>query len=115
MLYEESNTFARNDHDIGCIPSLQMAIPLKDDIPVQRSYTSIPKPLYQEVKAYIQSLLAKKWIVKSKSPYSAPVVCVRKEDGSLQLCIDYRLLNQKTVPDRHPLAMLKHLKPMSKF
>lgn len=60
MLYEESNTFARDDSDIGCIPSLQMNITLKDDIPVQRSYTSIPKPLCKEVKEDIQDPLAKK-------------------------------------------------------
>ena len=47
--------------------------------------------------------------MKSKSPYSAPVVCVRKKDGTLRLCIDYRLLNQKTVPDRHPLPRIQDL------
>ena len=109
MLYEESNAFAQDENDMGCIPSLQMGITLKDDIPVQRTYAAIPKPLYKEVKEYIQDLLAKKWIVKSKSPYAAPVVCVRKKDGSLRLCIDYRLLNQKTVPDRHPLPRIQDL------
>ncbi|KAI5613075.1 hypothetical protein C0J50_11435 [Silurus asotus] len=62
-----------------------------------------------EVKDYIQDLLSKGWIVKSKSPYSAPVVCVRKKDGSLRLCVDYRLLNKKTVPDRHPLQRIQDL------
>ncbi len=109
LLYEESAAFARDDDDIGCIPSLQMTITLKDDIPVQRTYASVPKPLYQEVKEYIQDLLARGWIVKSKSPYSAPVVCVRKKDGSLRLCIDYRLLNKKTVPDRHPLPRIQDI------
>ncbi len=37
--------FVRGDDDIGCIPSLQMTINLTDDIPVQRAYASIPKPL----------------------------------------------------------------------
>lgn len=109
MLYEESNVFARGDDDIGCISSLQMTINLKDDIPVQRAYASIPKPLYKEVKEYVQDLLARGWVVKSKSPYAAPVVCVRKKDGTLRLCIDYRLLNQKTVPDRHPLPRIQDL------
>lgn len=86
-----------------------MNIILKDDIPVQRSYAAVPKPLYKEVKEYIQDLLAKKWIIKSKSPYSAPVVCVRKKVRSLRLCIDCRLLNQKTVPDRHPLPQIQDL------
>lgn len=51
----------------------------------------------------------KGWIVKSKSPYAAPVYCVRKKDGTLCLCIDYRLLNKKTVPDRHPLPRIQDL------
>ncbi len=109
MLHEESASFARDGNDVGCIPSLQMSINLKDGIPVQRAYSSIPKPLFKEVKDYIQDLLAKGWIVKSKSPYSAPVVCVRKKDGSLHLCVDYRLLNRKTVPDRHPLPRIQDL------
>lgn len=109
MLCQESNAFARDCKDLGCIPNLQMVINLTDDIPVQRAYTSIPKPLFKEVKDYIQDLLVKGWLVKSKSSYSAPVVCVRKKDGTLRLCIDYRLLNQKTIADRHPLPRIQDL------
>lgn len=109
MLCEEAGVFAHDSSDIGCIPSLQMSISLRDEIPVQKTYSSIPKPLFKEVKEYIHELLLKGWIVKSKSPYSAPVVCVRKKDGSLRLCIDYRLLNKKTIPDRHPLPRIQDL------
>nr|XP_023658379.1 uncharacterized protein LOC111839036 [Paramormyrops kingsleyae] len=107
VLVEECRAFSRDSGDIGCIPSLQMEIRLKDDTPVQRAYASIPKPLYREVKEYIQELLGKGWVVKSRSPYAAPVICVRKRDGSLRLCIDYRLLNSKTVPDKHPLPRIQ--------
>ena len=48
------------------------------------------------------------WL-KGGSPYAAPVICVRKKDGSLRLCVDYRLLNNKTVPDRHPLPRIQDL------
>lgn len=109
MLFEECRAFAKDDNDIGCNHDLQMVINLKDDIPVQRAYTSIPKPLLREVKEYVQDLLVRGWIVKSKSSYAAPIVCVRKKDGSLRLCIDYRLLNQNTVPDRHPLPRIRDL------
>ncbi|XP_023201986.1 uncharacterized protein LOC111610961 [Xiphophorus maculatus] len=109
VLCEECGAFSRDGDDIGCIPSLQMEIRTKDDIPVQRAYASIPKPLYKEVKEYIQELLVKGWIVKSQSPYAAPVICVRKKDGSLRLCVDYRLLNNKTVPDRHPIPRIQDL------
>lgn len=60
----------------GCIPSLQMEIKVKDDAPTQKSYTSTPKPLYREVKEHIQELIVKGWVVKSKSLYAAPVICV---------------------------------------
>ncbi|KAI3357074.1 hypothetical protein L3Q82_015450 [Scortum barcoo] len=109
MLREESGAFARDDNDMGCITSLEMSITLNDNTPIQKSYASIPKPLYREVKEYIEDLLAKGWIVKSKSPYSAPVLCVRNKDGTLRLCIDHRLLNQRTVPDRHPLPRIQDL------
>lgn len=85
MVYDECAAFTCDDDDIGCIPSLQMTINLKDDIHVQRTYTSVPKSLYKDVKEYVQDLLAKRWIVKSKSPYAAPVVCVRKKDWTLRL------------------------------
>lgn len=49
------------------------------------------------------------WITKSACPYAAPVVCVRKKDGNLRLYIDYRLLNKKTVADRHPLHRIQDL------
>ena len=88
---------------------MQMPITLRDDIPVQRAYSAVPKPLFNEVKGYIQDLLAKGWVVKSKSPYSAPVVCVRKKYGKLRLCVDYSLLNKKTIPDRHPLPRIQDL------
>lgn len=74
LLYEESAVFVCNENDIGNIPSLQITLSLKDDIPVQKAYTSIPKSLLKEVKEYVQDLLAKGWIVKSHSPYAYPVV-----------------------------------------
>lgn len=109
MLFSESDVFAKDDTDIGCIPDLQLKIHLTDEKPVQKSYNAIPKPLYREVKEYVQKLLNHGWIRKSTSPYSSPVVCVRKKDMSLRLCVDFRGLNSKTVPDRHPLPRIQNL------
>ena len=107
ILLEESESFAQGDGDIGCAEGLQLPIDLSDPTPVQQTYTSIPKPLYPEVKQYVEDLLNKGFIKKSRSQYSSPVVCVRKKDGTLRLCIDYRQLNSKTIPDRHPLPRVK--------
>ena len=109
MLREESQSFSRSDDDIGCVENLQMNISLKDNEPVSRTYLSVPKPLYQEMKDYLQDLIAQGWVEKSTSSYSSPVVCVRKKDGTLRLCIDYRELNKKTHPDRHPIPRVQDI------
>ena len=106
VLRDEAAAFARDDADLGCIRDLQMKIQLRDEEPVRRTYTSIPRPMYQEVRTYLSDLIAHGWISKSTSSYSSPVVCVRKKDGSLRLCVDYRGLNQKTVPDRQPIPRI---------
>ena len=107
VLLEESDSFAQGDGDIGCATGLRLPINLSDSCPVQTTYNAIPKPLYPEVKQYIEDLLNKGFITKSHSHYSSPVVCVRNKDGTLRLCIDYRQLNWKTIPDRLPLPRVK--------
>ncbi|XP_048580823.1 uncharacterized protein LOC116616199 isoform X2 [Nematostella vectensis] len=107
LLQEEEETFARDSQDVGCIEDLELNLTLMDKTPVQKTYVSISRPLYAEVKGYIEDLINKGWIVKSKSSYSSPAVCVRKRDGSLRLCIDYRELNRKSVPDRFPIPRIQ--------
>ncbi len=107
MLHKEKDAFSENEDDTGCIEEFQMKISLSSDKPVQKRYNSVPRPLYPEVKNYIQDLLNRKWVVKSESPYSSPIVAVRKKDGGLRLCVDYRELNKRTIPDRHPLPRVQ--------
>ena len=107
MLYEKRDTFSIDDDDIGCINDLKMEINLTDRQPVQKHYASIPRPLYPEVKHYLEDLLNKNFIRRSKSPYSSSVVCVRKKDGTMRLCVDYRALNKKTIQDRHPIPRIQ--------
>lgn len=92
-----------DENDVGCIPSLWLKIRLSNTAPVRRTYTSVPKPLLKEAKEYLEDLLNRSWIQKSWSPYSSPIVCVSKKDGSLCLCMDDRELNQKSIPDHHPI------------
>ena len=109
MLRKHSSVFSKDKHDIGRIDDLKLKINLHDYEPVKRSYTSLPKPLYKEVKEYIEDLLAQGWVQKSNSSYSSPLVCVRKKDGSLRLCVDYRKLNSKTIPDCQPIPKVQDI------
>ena len=107
MLVEEAESFSKTDDDVGRAVESQVDINLTDSVPVQRKYTAIPRPLYAEIQQYVEDLLNRGWIQKSKSAYSSPVVCVRKKDGSLRLCLDYRELNSKTGRDSHPLLRIQ--------
>ena len=74
---------------------------------MQKNYISVPKPLYPELKHYIEDLLNRGFIQRSKSPYSSCCVILIKKDGSLRLCVDYRELNNKTIADRHPISRVQ--------
>lgn len=54
-------------------------------------------------------LLAKGWIVPSKSPYGSSILFVQKKDGSLRMCVDYRALNKITIKNRYPLPGIDDL------
>lgn len=48
-------------------------------------------------------------IRKSVSPFSAPALLVKKQDGSCQFCIKYRMLNQSTVKHKFPIPAIEEL------
>jgi len=58
------------------------------------------------VKEYISENLYKGFIEHSQAPFAAPVLFVRKSDGRLRFCIDYRKLNALTRKDRYPLPLI---------
>ena len=57
----------------------------------------------KELKEQLKDLLDKGFIRPSVSPWGAPVLFVRKKDGSLRMCIDYRQLNKVTIKNKYPL------------
>ncbi|KAH9290915.1 hypothetical protein KI387_035032, partial [Taxus chinensis] len=62
-----------------------------------------------ELKAQLQELLTKGLIRPSVSPWGVPVIFVKKKDGTLRLCIDYRMLNKATIKNRYPLPRIDDL------
>ncbi|XP_070668685.1 uncharacterized protein [Malus domestica] len=71
-------------------------------------YRMAPAEL-RELKIQLQELLDKGFIQPSSSPWGAPVLYVRKKDGTLRLCIDYRQLNRVTIKNRYPLPRIDDL------
>ena len=86
---------------------LELKIKTVGHEPVVKNYNAIPKPLQDQVKNHVEEMLRRGWIQKSKSPWSSPVVIIKKKDGGIRFCCDYRLLNKKTIPDRHPVPRIQ--------
>ena len=63
----------------------------------------------KELKAQLEELLNKGFIRPSTSPWGAPILFVKKKDGSLRLCIDYRQLNRPTIRNQYPLPRIDEL------
>ena len=62
-----------------------------------------------ELKKQLEELLDKKFVRPSVSPWGAPILLVKKKDGSMRLCIDYRQLNKVTIKNRYPLPRIDDL------
>jgi len=62
-----------------------------------------------ELKKQLEELLDKKFVRPSVSPWGAPVLLVKKKDGNMRLCTDYRQLNKVTVKNRYPLPRIDDL------
>ncbi|XP_070667473.1 uncharacterized protein [Malus domestica] len=71
-------------------------------------YRMAPAEL-RELKIQLQELTDKGFIQPSTSPWGAPVLFLRKKDGTLRLCIDYRQLNRVTIKNRYPLPHIDNL------
>lgn len=107
LLYKYQSVFSAHDGDLGCTNLISHDIPLLDDVPVRQRYRRIPPSEYEAVKAHINQLLESQVIRESSSPYASPIVLVRKKDGSLRMCVDYRPLNGKTRKDEFPLPRIE--------
>ncbi|GKG05898.1 hypothetical protein Tco_0325984, partial [Tanacetum coccineum] len=77
--------------------------------PVARVPYRLAPSEMKELSKQLQELSDKGFIRPSSSPWGAPVLFVKKKDGSFRMCIDYRELNKLTVKNRYPLPRIDDL------
>lgn len=107
MLNSMPDVFSQHDLDFGQTDMLKHRIRLSDEKPFKHR----PRPIHPHdvdaVRKHLQDLLASGVIQESESPFASPIVVVRKKDGSVRLCIDYRKLNLQTIHDAYALPKLE--------
>ncbi|KAH0776360.1 hypothetical protein KY290_007771 [Solanum tuberosum] len=82
---------------------------IPDTRPISIPQYRIAPAELKELKEQLKDLLDKGFIQPSVSPWGAPVLFVRKKNGSLRMCIDYRQLNKVTIKNKYPLPRIHDL------
>ena len=104
---EHHNIFSLEQNEIGCTDTAEHVIELLDTEPFKERFRQIAPPLVEEVREHIQEMLDGGAICPSQSPWCNSVVLVRKNDGGLRFCIDFRRLNSWTKKDVYPLLWMQ--------
>lgn len=107
LLLEQRSVFANSSAELGHTTLVKHRIILDDETPFKDRPRRIPPALYNEVRDHLKEMLECKVIRESSSPWSSNTVLVRKSDGRLRFCIDYRRINNRTVRDAHALPRIE--------
>ena len=106
LIDEFKGVFSKDDQDIGC-SRFAHDIKLTDDTPFKARAYRIPIAQAEIVENQVKAMLEMGVISKSSSPYASPVVLVKKSDGTIRFCVDYRKLNNKTIKDNYPMPLIE--------
>ena len=96
ILTENMNVFSKNKMDLGKSNIISHKICTGDINPIASLPRRIPQAYEDKVDALVEDLLKSGIIEESESPWNSPVVIVKKKNGDIRMCIDYRRLNMNT-------------------
>ena len=108
LVKEFSDVFSQGEDDLGCTPLLEHAIETHGP-PLRQPYRHQNPAVRWEEMVQVQQMLASDVFRPSNSPWASPVVMVKKKDGSLRFCVDFRQLNADTAKDAHLLPRIDDL------
>ena len=107
LVEEFLDVFSENKYDLGNTDMMEAEINLSNgDSPIIEPYRRPPVHLLPMVAKEIEDLLEAGVIRESLSPFNTATVIIKKPDGSVRLCIDYRSLNKQTISVTAPLPPL---------
>ena len=109
LLREYRRVLAEHEHDLGKTSLVKHTIPLVSEIPIKQRAYRVPYAQQEVVRKLVKDMEDNDIIRKSSSPWTSPVVMVKKKDGSLRFCVDFRKLNEATRKDTYPLPRIDEM------
>ncbi len=101
-----AHAFSSSNTDLGRNRLVPHRINTGNRSPVRQPLRRQPYAHVAKIEENVQELLAAKLIEPTVSPWSSNVLLVKKKDGTMRFCVDYRKLNDRTVKDSYPLPRL---------
>lgn len=93
----------------GRVDFLRHAINTKNSPPLKTAPYRLAPAWKDQLKAEVKDLAEAGIIRSSTSPWSSPIIPVRKKDGSVRLCVDFRRINKETVPDPYLMPRVEEI------
>lgn len=109
VITSNRNIFSMSETDFGHVTAIKHRIDMTYPTPFKQRHRRIPPSMYKEVRDHLQQILTAGMIRKSKSPFSSNVVLVRKTNGNLRMCMDYRQINNKTNKDSYAIPRIEEI------
>ena len=106
IIKRNKDLFARKDSDLGHTSTVKMSIHTGDHDPIKNRPYRVPLNKRQIIDKAVKEMLDAKIIERSQSPWSFPLVVVKKKDGSDRMCVDFRTLNKIVRPVSFPLPLI---------
>lgn len=106
LIKEYSCIFSSSPSDMGRTELAMHSIDTQGSHPVKIPPRRLPLAKLEDARKLVKEMAEKDVVRPSKSPWAAPVVLVKKKDGSQRFCVDYRRLNELTKKDSYPLPRM---------
>jgi len=106
ILKDHADVFSQSEYDLGRTNIISHHIDTTDARPVRQPLRRYPPAHLEAISTHVDNMLNQGIIEPASSPWASNIVLVRKKDGSLRCCIDYRQLNSVTRKDAYPLPRI---------
>ncbi|KAK3084013.1 hypothetical protein FSP39_006719 [Pinctada imbricata] len=107
LLNSYADVFSAHEYDIGNFTAIEHGIDTGDARPIKQRFRRTPTCFAGEEEKHLEKMLTADVIEPSVSEWASSPVLVRKRDGSVRWCVDYRALNKVTKKDVFPLPLVE--------